>query len=106
MLPIVDQMVAGETPTHARLGLSVGDTDTQTVGDGALVREVTAGSAAEQAGLEAGDVITKVDDLRITGADSLVATIRSYRPGDSVTVTYLRDGDSATATVELDSDAE
>ena len=106
VLPIVDQMVAGETPTHARLGLSVGDTDTQTVGDGALVREVTAGSAAEQAGIEAGDVITKVDDLRITGADSLVATIRSYRPGDSVTVTYLRDGDSATATVELDSDTE
>ena len=106
MLPIVDQMVAGETPSHARLGLSVGDTDTQTVGDGALVREVTAGSAAEQAGIEAGDVITQVDDLRITGTDSLVATIRSYRPGDSVTVTYLRDGDSSTATVELDSDAE
>ena len=106
VLPIVDQMVAGETPTHARLGLSVGDTDTQTVGDGALVRDVTAGSAAAQAGIEAGDVITKVDDLRITGADSLVATIRSYRPGDSVTVTYLRDGDSSTATVKLDSDAE
>ncbi len=106
VLPIVDQMVAGETPTHARLGLSVGDTDTQTVGDGALVQEVTAGSAAEQAGIEAGDVITKVDDLRITGADSLVATIRSYRPGDSVTVTYFRDGDSSTATVKLDSDGE
>ena len=29
-------------------------------------------------------MITKIDDQRITGADSLVATIRSYRPGDSV----------------------
>ena len=106
VLPIVDQMVAGETPTHARLGISVGDTDTDTVGEGAVVRELTAGSAAEDAGLEAGDVVTKVGERRITGADSLVATIRSYRPGDSVTVTYFRDGETATATLTLDSDAE
>ena len=44
---------------------------------------MTDGSTASQAGLEAGDVITKVDDQRITDADSLVATIRSYRPGDN-----------------------
>ncbi|GAA2128179.1 trypsin-like peptidase domain-containing protein [Nocardioides bigeumensis] len=105
VLPIVDQMVAGETPTHARLGISVGDSSTDTQGEGAVVREVTAGSAAGQAGLEPGDVITKVDDLQITGADSLVATIRSYRPGDTVKVTYLRDGESSTADVQLDSDA-
>ena len=105
VLPIVDQMVAGETPTHARLGISVGDSSTDTQGDGAVVREITAGSAAEQAGLEPGDVITKVDDLQITGADSLVATIRSYRPGDTVNVTYLRNGESNTADVQLDSDA-
>ena len=49
-----------------------------------------------EAGLEAGDVVTKIDDLRITGADSLIATVRSYRPGDTVTVTYVRDGDSLT----------
>jgi putative serine protease PepD len=106
VLPIVDQIVAGETPTHARLGISVGDTDTQTVGEGAVIREVNPGSAAEDAGLRPGDVVTKVDDRRITGADSLVATIRSYRPGDKVTVTYFRDGDARTATLTLDSDAE
>ena len=42
-------------------------------------------------------MITKVDDHLITGADSLVATIRSYRPGDKVTVTYIRDGETKTA---------
>ncbi|MEO5852997.1 MAG: trypsin-like peptidase domain-containing protein [Nocardioides sp.] len=104
VLPIVDQMTAGETPTHARLGISVGDTSTATVGEGAVVREITAGSAAEAAGLRAGDVVTKVDDHRITGADSLVATIRSFRPGDSVSVTYFRDGDTQTADLTLDSD--
>jgi putative serine protease PepD len=106
VLPIVDQIVAGETPTHARLGISVGDTDTQTVGEGAVIRQVNPGSAAEQAGLRPGDVVTRVDDRRITGADSLVATIRSYRPGDAVTVTYFRNGDTRTATLTLDSDAE
>jgi putative serine protease PepD len=106
VLPIVDQIVAGETPTHARLGISVGDTDTQTVGEGAVIRQVNPGSAAEQAGLRPGDVVTRVDDRRITGADSLVATIRSYRPGDTVTVTYFRDGETRTATLTLDSDAE
>ena len=104
VMPIVDQMAAGETPTHARLGVSVGDPQT---GDaaGAVVREVTAGSTAEKAGLEAGSVITRVDDQRITGADSLVATIRSYRPGDSVTLTWTSGGEERSAELVLDSDA-
>ena len=50
-------------------------------------------------------MITKVDDQLITGADSLVATIRSYRPGDKVTVTYIHDGETKTTTLTLDSDA-
>ena len=72
---------------------------------GAKIAEVTEGSTAAEAGIEAGDVITSVDDHRITGADSLVATIRSYRPGDSVTVTWTRGGQSQQADVQLDSDA-
>ena len=106
VLPIVDQMTAGETPTHAKLGISVGNADTDTQGEGAVVGDVTPGSAAEKAGLQAGDVVTKIDELRITGADSLIATIRSYRPGDQVTVTYFRNGDTQTAQLTLDSDAE
>jgi putative serine protease PepD len=100
VMPIVDQMAAGETPTHARLGIRVGDDEA-----GAEVVQVTEGSTAAEAGIEAGDVITAVDGRRITGADSLVATIRSYRPGDEVTVTWTRDGESQDAEVTLDSDA-
>ena len=107
-MPIVDQMSNGETPTHARLGISVSDVANPTgaaVAEGAQVQQVTAGSTAADAGLAKGDVITKVDDHLITGADSLVATIRSYRPGDKVTVTYQRGGDTKTAQLQLDSDA-
>ena len=73
---------------------------------GAEVREIEPGSTAEKAGLEAGDVITKIDDRHLSGADALIATIRSYRPGDEVTVTWQRGGDEQSAEVVLDSDAD
>jgi putative serine protease PepD len=109
VLPIVEQMADGETPTHAKLGVSVQDVADATgaeVTEGAQIGEVSDGSAAGSAGLQTGDVITKVDDTVITGADSLVATIRTYRPGDEVTVTYERGGKSDTAKLTLDSDAD
>lgn len=108
VLPIVDQMSDGQTPTHARLGISVSDAAAQQGAEatqGAKVEEVGADSTASKAGIDKGDVITKVGDHLITGADSLVATIRSYRPGDKVTVTYLHDGETKTAELTLDSDA-
>lgn len=107
VLPIIDQMRHGETPTHARLGISVSDVRASSdapAGEGALIQEVTRGSIADASGLRQDDVITKIDDRAITSADSLVATVRSYRPGDEVTVTYVRDGESGTTTLELDSD--
>ncbi|MFN8193371.1 MAG: trypsin-like peptidase domain-containing protein [Nocardioidaceae bacterium] len=108
VMPIVDQMTQGETPTHAKMGVSVGDVtsgSTGTIAEGAVVRDVTAGSAAAKAGLQQGDVITKVDDHQIVSADSLVATIRSYRPGDTVTVTWEGDGKDETGKITLDSDS-
>jgi putative serine protease PepD len=109
VMPVIEQMLQGETPTHARLGITVSDVEQQAGElplEGAQVQEVTSGSTAEDAGLERGDVITKLDDSHITSADSLVATIRSYRPGDEVTLTYRRGDDERTATLVLDSDAD
>jgi putative serine protease PepD len=112
VLPIIDQMKNGETPTHARLGITVGDVAAGAgasgaeVTEGAEIQEIGDGSAAGAAGLESGDVITRIDDTIITGSDSLVATIRSYRPGDEVKVTYERGGDERTVALTLDSDAD
>ncbi|QIG41783.1 PDZ domain-containing protein [Nocardioides anomalus] len=110
VMPIVAQMAKGETPTHARLGVSVAQSSAQqdgaTLSDGATIQQVNDGSTAQKAGIAAGDVITKVDDHLITDADSLIATIRSYRPGDQVTVTYTHEGQAKTATLTLDSDSE
>ncbi|MDO9454759.1 S1C family serine protease [Nocardioides sp.] len=109
VLPVIEQMKNGDTPTHARIGVSVQDvaaTGGALVVDGAQISQVGDDSAAGQAGLQDGDVITKVDDTLITGSDSLVATVRSYRPGDDVKITYERDGKEDTVTLTLDSDAD
>jgi putative serine protease PepD len=107
--PIVEQLEKGEQATHAQFGISVSDAPAaqngQTSVTGAQVQEVSSGSTAEKAGLEKGDIITKVDDHIITGSDSLVATVRSYRPNDQVDVTWSHNGEEKTAKVTLDSDA-
>jgi putative serine protease PepD len=112
VLPIVDQLRNGETPTHARLGVTVsqpGNPEDPTRGGlvtGAGIEAIEPGSSGEEAGLEEGDVVTRVDDEHVTGVESLVATIRGYRPGDVVTLTVLRDGETLELKATLESDAE
>jgi putative serine protease PepD len=112
-IPIAQQLRAGQTATHARIGVTVGDaTDSVGLPDGALIERVDAGAAGAAAGLDKGDVITKVNDDLIADSDSLVATVRSYRPGDTVTLTVESSsgnghttGDEHTVELKLGSDA-
>jgi putative serine protease PepD len=106
VLPVVNQITDGDQPTHARLGVTVSDASTETLTQGAELRTVEGSGAAAKSGLENGDVITKVDDQLVDGSESLVATIRGHRPGESVEITYQRDGKTRTTTVELGSDAD
>jgi putative serine protease PepD len=103
VVPIVDQLRDGDTPTHARLGIQVGNA--QEGAAGAVVSSIEEGSAAAAAGLQKGDVIIRIDDHLVDSSGSLVATIRSYRPEDTVTVTFVRDGDQQTTEISLGSDA-
>jgi putative serine protease PepD len=102
--PIAEELIDNGQATHARIGISVGDSDTET--RGALIASVEPGGGADEAELAQGDIITKVDDRLITGGESLIAAARSYRPGDTVTLTYVRDGETQTAEVTLGSDAD
>jgi putative serine protease PepD len=95
---VAAQLVEDGKVTHAYLGVRIADADT---GNGALVGGVVDGAPAAQAGLAEGDVITKVGDTNITNATDLTAAIRTYKPGDKVTITYTRNGDSHTADVTL-----
>jgi len=105
VMPIVDQLLHNEAPTHARLGVTVSDTRGGSLQQGALVRDVDPSAAGKSAGLKSGDVITKVDNEVIADSEALVATVRGHRPGDRVTLTYVRDGQAHSTTATLGSDA-
>lgn len=70
-------------------------------GQGAEIAEVVAGSPAERAGLEVGDVITRFDGATIEGPADLVQAVRGHDPGDEVEVTYRRGERTETVSVEL-----
>ncbi|WP_302893328.1 S1C family serine protease [Actinomadura luzonensis] len=96
---VSDQLISSGKVTHAFLGVSV----TDATGDvpGALIREITAGSPAEKAGLRQGDVITKINDKAVDGGDTVVGQVRGFKPGQAVKITYMRDGQAHDATVTL-----
>lgn len=70
---------------------------------GAAIVSTVDGGAAADAGLRAGDVITRVANTRITTAQSLSEALAAHEPGDRVRVTFLRDGSTRTAEVTLGS---
>jgi len=108
---LAQKIIAGETITHAYLGVSVqtvnaynAQTNHLSVNQGAYVAGVATGGAAEQAGLQEGDIITKVDDTDVDSADGLILAVRSHNVGDQVTVTYMRGSEEQTTQVTLGSD--
>ena len=94
---IATELLEDGTAEHALLGVSLRDglsaVDGTTL-QGAEVVEVVPGSAADSAGLQAGDTVVAVDDDTATGAESLTAHIRERAPGTEVTLTVVRDGRS------------
>lgn len=69
--------------------------------EGIYVAKVTEESAAEEAGMKEGDVITAIDGKPVNKMAELQEVLVKKRPGDKVTVTYLRDKKKATKTVTL-----
>lgn len=69
--------------------------------DGQLVVAVEPGSPADDGGLQANDLITAVDDQRLSADLPLMNALYDYRPGDQVTLTVRRGGATETLTVTL-----
>jgi serine protease Do len=70
-------------------------------GEGVLVRSVEKNSAAEKAGLKAGDVIVKADNEKLTDRSDLSHILRKHRTGGKMTVVVMRDKHEQTLTVTL-----
>jgi putative serine protease PepD len=90
-------LIAGETVPHPQLGVRIEDSTS----GGTKLAAVTAGGAAAEAGLKAGDTITAIDGQAVSDADALASLIASHQPGDTLRITYRRDGASHTATATL-----
>lgn len=75
--------------------------DTTYNGDGALIADVNAGSPAEQAGLQDGDLITAINGVVVGESTDLIVAIRDNAPGDTITLTVLRNGQTSDFQVTL-----
>ncbi|MCW2670143.1 MAG: Peptidase and chymotrypsin/Hap [Frankiales bacterium] len=101
---VADQLISTGHAVHSQIGVGLASdssSSTGTPGNGATIANVNAGSPAAKAGLQAGDVVTKVNSRLITDSVSLIAAIRSYDPGTTVTLTYTRGGSPKTTKVTL-----
>ena len=104
---IVDDLINyGYVTGRPQLGISCQDV-TEAVSQaynipvGAYIFSVTAGGAADQAGLQPGDVITGIQDQTISTTEELNAVKNQYKAGDTITLTYVRSGETKKVDVTL-----
>jgi len=76
---------------------------TQQTQNGLEITQIVPNSAADQAGLKTGDVITEFDGDAVTTPAQLGNAVTQHNVGDKVQVTYTRDGQTKTVTVTLGS---
>ena len=98
---VVDELIATGKSTRPFLGVEFDPTFT---GTGAKILRLTAGEAAERAGIPAGSIITSIGGVRITDTTAAVVRIRSYAPGATVSIVVDQpNGNERTFTVTLGS---
>ena len=101
---VADQLIATGSASHARMGVSLDDT-VASGPDGdraaAAIVDVTGGLPGDRAGLRSGDAVTSVDGRGVTSAQAMTAIVRSYQPGDTVTLNVLRNGRETPVDVTL-----
>jgi serine protease Do len=105
---VSDQLRSSGKVTRGRIGVQI-DQVSKDVAEsiglgkpmGALVRGVEAGSPAEKAGVEAGDIITKFDGKVIEKTSDLPRLVGSTKPGTQSTITVFRRGSSKDLSVVI-----
>jgi len=101
---VARQIIAGDPIGYAYFGFQaapVRSQDGQTAG--LFVQSVTSGGPADDAGLQVGDVITRLHGHPATDLSTLTALVTTLNPGDRVEIEYLRDGSHHTTTLTLGS---
>ncbi len=96
---VVDDLVEYGNVQRGFIGISIRDIDSKLANEkglhetkGVYVAGLTEGGAAKAAGIEEGDVITKVGDIEVNTTPQLQEQVGRFSPGDKVNVSVLRDG--------------
>ena len=105
VLSIVKSIIEKGYLSKPYVGVSVSDVNQQTqlygIPAGAAVQAVSDDSPAAKAGLQAGDVITRVNGTEITGSSDLVNLVSEAAIGDTLTMTVYRQGSTIELTVTV-----
>ena len=102
-LRIAQEIMDTGSATHGLLGAMVSDNlePNSSFSTGALIQELSAGGAAEAAGLKAGDIVIGFGGRDVTSASDLTALVRQQPAGKVIDVTVLREGKELEFTVTL-----
>ncbi len=100
---IAEEIIDDGEATHGLLGAMARDAAAMEGADllGAFIAETTAGGAAEAAGLQEGDIVTRFNGVPISSSTDLTAQVRAAAGGSDATLTYVRDGKSYDIDVPL-----
>jgi serine protease Do len=104
---IPDMPMIMATTRNSRLGIEAESLGPQLaeyfgVKEGVLVRSVNKGSAAEKAGIKAGDVILRVDKTKVVTAGEISSAVRAARSAASFPIDLKRDRKDLTVTVSVE----
>ena len=102
---IVESIIKNGYIVKPYIGVSVEDVSSEMTSyglpAGAVVRSVTDGAPAAQAGLQANDIITAVDGTEITGSNDLVQIVTAKKAGDTLKLSVYRQGQTLELTVTV-----
>jgi len=107
---VVSDIVEFGTVQRAYLGVSIRDIDSKLAQEknikqlnGIYVNALTEGGSAQDAGIEEGDVIVRIQDVNVKSVSELQEQISKYRPGDKINTTVLRNNKEVNLAVVLKS---
>jgi Do/DeqQ family serine protease len=110
---VVEQLVEHGNVQRGRIGIAIQDVTPGLAqalelktDRGALVTQVEPGSPADQAGIQAGDVVVAIDNQAIDSSADVRNTVGLVRAGDSVAVTAMRGADRRTVRTTVAPDVE
>jgi len=105
---VVDQLIKqGYVSGKSSLGIKVTTVDSAVAQyynmvEGAYINEIESGSCSEKAGLKVGDIVTAVNDKKVTSSSELSAAKKGYKAGETITLKVYRSGQYQDVKVTLD----